>query len=220
MLALQQKATGVVAEIGLPAVELATTEKDTVVKAGGEELAVGGVGGLFVSLRLSRNIRDGRDGKGDGRDGRTSYLGTEGAVAASLEAGEDAAEMTGKRGANVKNAMKMVRHQLKGYDLDLRIIRGNAPPLVGDGLAQGIRDNMRVVGTVCRSIGTTFYHTEKGLTVLSGHRDEVYTGLGVVMVYTTAMHGLLLLASERALIGKGFTFHFWGRGVFINNSCD
>ena len=128
-LALHQEAAGIILQVVEPSLQLPLPQQQLVVEATGKEQAVGAVLGRALPLpscllplqscllRLSRNVLN---------------IGEQPAVmavAASLEAPDDAAKVALHLLSDEQDAVQMVGHHLNGEDFHLRVIAGDAQPL-------------------------------------------------------------------------------------------
>ncbi len=143
-------------------------------------------------LRLSRN--------------RRNQLSV-GSVAASLEAADDAAEVFVHLFFNEEDAMEMVGHHLKGKNLNLWVIAGDAPPFVMHSLTKGRECHSGCLKTAGRDIALTLYDTKEGMTAFGGHGDHVDHAVSVVMVNCSTEHGGLFLTSKGFLFFVGLSIH-------------
>lgn len=159
-------------------------------------------------MRLSRNRRDGLCGLRLSRNRRGGWEKLAvGAVAASFEATDDAAEVFVHFLLDEDDAVEMVGHHLEGDDLDLGIVVGDAPPFIIDTLAEWREFHSGGVGTVRWCLTLTHNPAEDGKAAFGHHRHHVHLTDGVVVTYTAALHGGFLLACECLLAFIYFTFH-------------
>jgi hypothetical protein len=128
-------------------------------------------------------------------------------VAACLKATDDAAKVFIHLFFDEDDAMEMIGHHLKGKNLHLGIISGNAPPLVMHSLTEGREFHSWSFRTVKRGIATAQDCAEEGTATFSGHGDHINHTVSVIVVDGTTEHGWLFLTSEGFLFLVGFSVH-------------
>ena len=101
----------------------------------------------------------------------------------------------------------MVGHHLQRDDLYMRVVAGNAPPLLFHPLAELCELHARRIRRIGGGCTTTKDGTEKGTATFGGHGDHIHHPLRVVVAYTAALHRRLLLAGESFLTFIYFALH-------------
>lgn len=103
--------------------------------------------------------------------------------------------------------MKVIRHHLKSYQLNLWLTDSNLIPASLHSPSQFVQFHPRGIGAIQGSIAASHNLAEKRAAAFSHHRHHIHHAVGVVMIYTPTKHGRLLFASKCLLTLIHFTFH-------------
>ena len=217
MLALHEEAAGVVPQVVEPSLQLSLPQQQLVVEASGKEQAVGAVLGrapprllrllscllrlLSCLLRLSRNILNRLDSLNGGEQPAVV------AIAARLEAADDAAQVALHLLADEQDAVQVVGHHLKGEDFHLRVVAGDAQPLC---LHTPAQLRQLHAGSFCRAFGSIAaprHLAQERAAPLRHHRHHVHHALAVVVAHAAPKHRRLLLARIGFLALVDFALH-------------
>ena len=128
-------------------------------------------------------------------------------VAACFETTDDATEVFLHLLLKEKDAVQVVGHHLQRYDLNLRIIAGNAPPFVTHPLPQLAKRYARGLGAAFGRLATSHHLPEERTAALGHHRHQIHHALRVVVTHTAALHRGLLLARKCLLALVNFALH-------------